>query len=92
MGAADGTDGAGAGRVLGQGRDSALEGPCLAAGGGRLLLGRQGHDAERPQQLTLPFHQALPVGMLTVLAKPSSDVHAMNGDAGQDVGPAVFVA
>lgn len=38
------------------------------------------------QALALPAHQVLTYGVLALPGKPSSDIHAVHGDARQDLG------
>jgi hypothetical protein len=58
----------------------------------RFSLRGQRRDADRLQEFALPVHQALPDGVLPLSQQPRADVHPVHGDAGQNVGLALFVA
>ncbi len=79
--------------VLRQGRNAPLERPRGRLGRlqGRFLLRRQRLDTELVQALTLPRHEALPHSVFALPLEPFADVHAVDGDAGLQLGQRSFV-
>lgn len=80
--------------VLRQGRNTPFEGSRGALGGlgGRFLLRWERYDTKLLQAFALPVHQRSPHRRGALFCGPSSDVHAVDGDAGQDIGLTLFVA